>query len=113
MDASNRVAAAVCDYAPDPGGIAFFRGLAAVGQRGMDGRTGLVTRGDKGSPEQSFNGYAARRQAFSGEAALATYGAAQPIVPGPSQFVDAHPGLSVFGDDLTLRIFAARARRRR
>lgn len=111
--AANRARFVVTDYVPDPNGIGLFRGLAAVAQAGMDGRTGLVTVGDKGRPEASFNGYAARRQAFTGEAALASYGAAQPIKPGPGQFADSKAALDAFGNDLTLRIYAARARRHR
>lgn len=114
MAAQNAQRAVVTDYAPDPQGIGLFRRLSAVAQAGMDGRTGLIQVGDKGRPEQSFNGYAARRQAFSGQAALAMYGAAQPIVPGGvANFGDSSAAVDTFGNDLTLRIYAARARRRR
>jgi len=100
------------DFGPDPRGTQMFAALNGAAQLGISGHDGLVYLGDQGSPERSFNGDLGHDlQRFTGAAALAMYGAAQPISPTSATFETAHAANAL--TDAPLRIFAARANRNR
>ena len=108
--AINAVGQRVTGYAPDPRGVALFGSLSAILQRGISGHSGTVHPGDRGSPEQSFNGDLGRNlQGFTGAAALALYGTAKPNTAASNDL--AHAVSTDTLNDPALAIFAARARR--
>lgn len=108
--AINAVGQRVTGYAPDPRGSDLFGSLSAILQRGISGHTGTIYKGDRGSPEATFNGDLGRNlQGFTGAAALALYGAAKPSTAQPNDLVHAVSNDTL--NDPALRIFAARARR--
>lgn len=108
----NQVSPPATDFGPDPRGTAMFAALNGVLQLGISGHDGLVYTGDQGSPEKSFNGDLGRdMQRFTGAAALALYGTADPIAAKSATFETAHAANAL--TDAPLRIFAARAARNR
>lgn len=107
---SNEVIAQVVDFGPDPRGTAMFAALSTAQAAPMSGQDGQVYVGDRGAPERSFNGTVANGpQAFTGAAALALYGTAQPVSPRNATFDTARAADAL--NDTPMRIFAARAAR--
>lgn len=58
--ATNLVYELVPRFVGDPAGAAMTSAITRVYARGMDGRTGIVQQGDKGSAQRSFFGALAR-----------------------------------------------------